>query len=72
MGGNIDLTTQCPIDHIRSGSRRIYNNNETTDEEELYYYTPLEEENNNYNDENNIYLLPEEDIYDPSVGNIRS
>ena len=71
VGGNIDLTTQCPIDHIRSGSRRIYNNNETNDEEEFYYYTPLEDENN-YNDRTNIYLLPEEDIHDPSVGNIRS
>ena len=40
-------------------------------DEEGNYYTPLEDENN-YNDRTNIYLLPEEDIHDPSVGNIRS
>ena len=76
VGGNIDLSSQCPIDHIRSGSRRIENNyefNETNEDEEFYYYTPLEDENNyNNNDKNNIYILPEEIIEDPSVGNIRS
>lgn len=64
VGGNIDLTTQCSIDHIRS--KRYDNNNEIDNkyEEEFYYYAPLED--------TNIYLLPEEDIYDPSLGNIRS
>ena len=80
VGGNIDLSTQCNIDHIRSGTRRNNNNNATNmaDEEEEYYYPPLDE-NNNYTNENtntennnNIYTLPEEVIYDPTVGNIRS
>ena len=81
VGGNVDLSLQCPIDHIRSGSLRIEDNyefNETNEEEEFYYYTPLEEGNNynnnhnNNNKNNNIYILPEEIIEDPSVGNIRS
>ncbi|MEI0608729.1 transglycosylase domain-containing protein [Brachyspira pilosicoli] len=80
VGGNIDLSTQCNIDHIRSGTRRNNNNDATNmaDDEEEYYYPPLDE-NNNYTNENtntennnNIYTLPEEVIYDPTVGNIRS
>ena len=78
VGGNIDLSTQCNIDHIRSGTRRNNSsdmNNIIEEEEDYYYYTPLDE-NNDYTNEkpnggqNNIYTLPEEVIYDPTQNNI--
>ncbi|ADG71182.1 transglycosylase domain-containing protein [Brachyspira murdochii] len=91
VGGNVDLSTQCPIDHIRSGTRRNDTvTNEAAEEDDDFYYTPLEEGTNTYqaeennnniqdnqnnnqnNNNNNIYLLPNDNIEDPSMGNIRS
>ena len=86
VGGNVDLSTQCPIDHIRSGTKRNdVNTNEANIEDEEFYYTPLDEDtssqqkennnqnnNNTSNDSNNLYLLPDDNIEDPSIGNIRS
>ena len=81
VGGNVDLSSQCPIDHIRSGTtrRELETNDIITEEEEKLYYTPLDEEvensttqNDNNNNNNNIYLLQDEEINDPSLGNIRN
>ena len=81
FGGNVDLSSQCPIDHIRSGTtrRELETNDIITEEEEKLYYTPLDEEvensttqNDNNNNNNNIYLLQDEEINDPSLGNIRN
>ena len=81
VGGNVDLSSQCPIDHIRSGTtrRELETNDIITEEEENLYYTPLDEEvensttqNDNNNNNNNIYLLQDEEINDPSLGNIRN
>ena len=62
FGGNVDLSSQCPIDHIRSGTtrRESETNDIITEEEEKLYYTPLDEdvENStaqNNNNGNNIY-----------------
>ena len=80
FGGNVDLSSQCPIDHIRSGTtrRELETNDIITEEEEKLYYTPLDEDvenstaQNNNNGNNNIYLLQDEEINDPSLGNIRN
>ena len=80
FGGNVDLSSQCPIDHIRSGTtrRESETNDIITEEEEKLYYTPLDEDvenstsQNNNNGNNNIYLLQDEEINDPSLGNIRN
>ena len=86
VGGNVDLSTQCPIDHIRSGTRKAEEtNNNALEDDEDFYYTPLDEstaDNNTQNtnemrnntnpQNNNLYFLPEDNIEDPSIGNIRS
>ena len=78
VGGNVDLSSQCPIDHIRSGTARKdpETNDIITEEEEELYYTPLDEDtqtdNTQQNNNNNIYLLQDEEINDPSLGNIRN
>ena len=87
VGGNVDLSTQCPIDHLRTGTPRNDATNDAMMEDEgNFYYTPLDENSNSYdsnqnnniqnnnqnNNNNNIYLLPEDNIEDPSLGNIRS
>ena len=87
VGGNVDLSTQCPIDHIRSGTGKAEEtNNNALEDDEDFYYTPLDESTANNNTQNtdemknntkpqqnnDIYLLPEDNIEDPSIGNIRS
>lgn len=75
IGGNVDLSTQCNIDHIRSGSGvNNSNTNEYNTDNDEFYYTPLDESTSNQNNlqNNNIYLLPDDNIEDPSLGNIRS
>ena len=83
VGGNVDLSTQCPIDHIRSGTaKNIETNNTVIEDDSDFYYIPLEEGSNSNNiqqsnthdmqQNNNIYFLPDDNIEDPSIGNIRS
>ncbi|WP_295163445.1 transglycosylase domain-containing protein [uncultured Brachyspira sp.] len=75
IGGNVDLSTQCNIDHIRSGSGvNNSNTNEYNTDNDEFYYTPLDKSTSNQNNlqNNNIYLLPDDNIEDPSLGNIRS
>ncbi|MBW5410085.1 penicillin-binding protein, partial [Brachyspira hampsonii] len=43
VGGNVDLSTQCPIDHLRTGTVRNEDTNDTMiDDEGDFYYTPLD------------------------------
>ena len=73
VGGNVNLSTQCPIDHIRSGTKR--RNNIDLSNEDEYLYDSVDSnssENNTSNNNRDLYLLEEEEIYDPSKGNIRS
>ena len=73
VGGNVNLSTQCPIDHIRSGTkRRNYSTDLSSEEDTLYAPLESDTETNSSKNNNNLYILEEEEIYDPSKGNIRS
>ena len=84
VGGSVDLSTQCPIDHIKSRTsikEDNINQNFMSEEEENLYYKPLDDDADNFynnqdnttkQDNNNIYYIENEDIKDPSLGNIRS
>ena len=67
FGGNVDLSSQCPIDHIRSGTtrRESETNDIITEEEEKLYYTPLDEdvENSTAQNNNNGNNNPQHTVY---------
>lgn len=82
IGGGVDISTQCPIDHLRvtlptARDGDYYNSDAPTNA----YQMTNGKYSNDYSEEqkrlgtykNNVYLLPEEDeILDPSKGQIRN